>query len=134
MARIYLPGEVWRYQARDEEPLSRVFIAKVDRQENGEEIFHVALDNLAIRAPGHGEGMLTEIGHLPVSRACLEASLTDRIPYVGQVPDVSEGYAQWHAAFMSGEAGVFDIPIAEIVGAMERAMNDDGAGDDGGAG
>jgi hypothetical protein len=122
MARIYLPGEVWSYQTRDSEPFSRVFILKVDRQTNGEEIFHVSIDNLAIRAPETPGGLISEIGHLPLSRTCLEESLTERIAYVGELPDISQGYALWHAAFERGEASVIDIPIADIVQTTEYAV------------
>lgn len=127
MARIYLPGEVWHYASRDSEPHARCFIVKIDRQENGEEIFHIALDNLAIQGPDLEDGapgVLTVIGHLPVSRQCLEASLTQRATFAGEVPDVDDGYRRWHEAFKAGEAGVFDIPLATIVEVMERAVQD----------
>lgn len=130
MARIYLPGEVWGYESREQEPNARCFIVKIDRQENGEEIFHVALDNLAIETPAMPDDVLTEISHLPLSRLCLEASLTKRVAYVGSMPDVGEGYERWHEAFAKGEAGVFDIPIARIVEAMEQAMQDGDEMDD----
>jgi hypothetical protein len=38
-------------------------------------------------------------------------------------PVYREGYATWKRAFEAGNAGVFTISVAEIIGVIEKAMN-----------
>lgn len=122
MAHVYLPGEVWRFKARAHEPMARVFVVRVDRQENGEEIHHVAIDNVAIASPASPGGKATEIQHLPVSRATLDSSVTERVPWREAMPDIGPGYETWHRDFAAGKAGVFDIPLRDILDIMERTI------------
>lgn len=38
-------------------------------------------------------------------------------------PAYQEGYATWRKAFEQGEAGIFTVPVAEIVEFVEKAIN-----------
>jgi|GEM_PF-2140924 len=52
--------------------------------------------------------------------------LTSCIKLVGQSkpnPSYLDGYAQWKQAFDQGHAGVFTIPVSEIVGFVEATIN-----------
>lgn len=122
MAIVYLEGQVWRYKSRPQDIDSRLFIQKVDRQENGEEIFHVSLDGLRLSDDPDDERSVQTISHLPLSRQSLEASILEKLSFAGERPDYQEGYDQWHKAFAVGEAGVFDIPANEIVTAIAESM------------
>jgi len=39
------------------------------------------------------------------------------------MPDISEGYGHWKAAFDAGEGGIFSIPVAQAVEYIEKAVN-----------
>ena len=50
------------------------------------------------------------VGHLPVSRATLDASVTGLVADAPPFDDYTEGKAEWQAA----EGGVFTISLKEI--------------------
>jgi hypothetical protein len=60
--------------------------------------------------------------HAPVTRQALEASVTELVQEGAALPDISEGYAVWLLAFEKGQAGVFTLPVAQIVQHIEDAF------------
>jgi len=61
--------------------------------------------------------------HSPVDKSTLDASVTNLIDAVNDVPDVSAGYKVWKEAFDSGRGGVFNIPVATIIESIESIVN-----------
>jgi hypothetical protein len=57
--------------------------------------------------------------HLPVSELTLNASVTRLSAGNADFPSADEGIAMWREA----QGGVFDIPLAEIVGIVDRQMS-----------
>ena len=116
----YAAGQVWTYDARPGEENSRLYIALVETLPNGEPVYHIALDGLSIQTPG---GVESELGHAPVSRATLDASVTEKVADGAAMPDIREGYASWRAAFDDGGAGIWDVPVRDIVAFIEQALS-----------
>ena len=113
------PGQVWRYATRTGEEQSRVWILSVETHpRTGEPIVHIAISDVRLRAAGE----LTTIGHIPISREALEASGVMLEATGAALPDFEEGYRMWRKAFDAGEAGVFSIPVAEVVGALAQTV------------
>lgn len=71
-------------------------------------VYHISLIGLS-----YGSGMPNggEFGHMAVSRETLDRSVTRLSDSKALFPDPAEGITQWRAA----KAGVFTIPIAEII-------------------
>lgn len=60
--------------------------------------------------------------HAPVDEKTLELSLTKMVGTTKQLPDISGGYSVWKDAFDSGEGGVFNIPVSQIIGCIEQVV------------
>jgi len=117
------PGQVWRYATRPGEEQSRVQILKVDSDPVIGEIIHIAITKVRI-LPSENGLSVTTIGHVPISREALEGSGLSLESKSGEPPDIPEGYKVWRDAFHGGTAGVFSIPVAEIVEVMEITIRD----------
>ena len=122
-AEEYSEGQIWSYKVRAGEEGSTVMINKVEENEVLGNIFHISLSGVNVKTPLAVDKPIRALPHFPVSGETLEASLLTLLGKSDPNPDYLEGYNTWKAAFDAGEAGVFDITIAEIVGVVEEAMN-----------
>lgn len=122
-AEEYSEGQIWSYKVRAGEEGSTVMINKVEENEVLGNIFHISLSGVNVKTPLAVDKPIRTLPHFPVSGKTLEASLLTLLGKSDPNPDYLEGYNTWKAAFDAGEAGVFDITIAEIVGVVEEAMN-----------
>ena len=115
----YAEGQVWEYKARPQDKGSLVKIQKIETlPELGERgpVYHVSIRGVRFDGPQPVVGL---IGHLPVSRETLAASLTRLADDQGAAfPSVEDGIAEWRAA----KGGVFTITLSEIVDIAERAI------------
>ena len=57
-------GQVWKYNTRKGEEKSRVLILKVEQNDKGETVIHIAVSGLKIKNPQKEIGISEEIGHL----------------------------------------------------------------------
>jgi len=108
-SRDYASGQVWAYRTRPGEEGSRLRIHSVETPPgSGEPVFHLSLSGLGV-----------SLGHLPVGRETLDASVT-ALADAGDAdfPDPSEGIETWRR----DEGGVFTIPLADIVQALADAV------------
>ena len=110
----FAPGQVWRYATRAGEEHSRVHILRVETFPKIGDVVHIAITNVFDAA--------NTISHVPVSAEALERSGLSFEARSGSPPDWEEGYAIWREEFDAGNAGVFSIPVAEIVDVMEQAL------------
>ena len=119
----YKAGQVWSYSTRKGEEHSRLFIVRVDRHEKLGSIYHIFLDGLSVSNP-HIEGGIQDIlPHSPVSQQTLDASVKSLVTAKADaLPDIAEGYEVWKEAFDKNEAGVFIIPVQEIIQITEDAV------------
>jgi hypothetical protein len=121
----YSAGQVWGYQTRPGEQESRLYIVKTDRDKTLGTIYHIYVDGIAIKNPHMpGGGVQTCLPHSPVSAETLDASVTELLErHRGEMPDISEGYGVWKEGYDKGEAGVFTIPVAEIIAYIEDIVS-----------
>lgn len=119
----YEVGQVWAYKTRPGEEASRIYIAKIDEDATLGKIFHIYVDGLRIKNRRTDSGFQTALPHSPVDESTLDASVTNLVETVEDLPDISEGYAYWKDAYDSGQGGVFNIPVAQIIEYIESIIN-----------
>lgn len=122
----YSEGQVWRYQTRPGEDGSRLYIARIDDDPLLGPIYHLYLDGLRIRNPLLPGGTQDHLPHIPVGRASLDTSVTELVVVVPDPPDIGDGYRLWRQEFDAGDAGVFTLPVKEIVQIVEDAVGRQG--------
>ncbi len=116
-AHPYAAGQVWAYRTRPGEEGSRLRIHAVETVPGSDEpAYHVTLSGLGI-----------QLGHLPLSRQSLDASVTELSETDAAFPDPTEGVAAWR----EGGGGVFTVPVAGVVQMMADALDDANEDDDG---
>lgn len=122
VAATFEEGQIWRYQTRPGEEASRLFIARIDRGIGTQTIYHIYLDGLKLKNPLYEGGVQDHLPHAPVTRQSLETSVTELLEENATMPDIAEGYAAWLLAFEKGQAGVFTLPVNQIVQHIEDAF------------
>lgn len=115
-AQSFAEGQVWEYNTRPGETGSLLRIAKVDHDPKLGDVFHISIVGVKIKGP---RGIVTELPHAPVARGTLEKSVTKRSNSNVSFPDFQPGYAEWKSA----KGGVFNVPVAEVVGFIEQAFS-----------
>ncbi|MFB9992123.1 hypothetical protein ACFFLM_09145 [Deinococcus oregonensis] len=121
----FAPGQRWTYRTRPGEETSTAFILKREELPHGP-VLHIQLDGLHLHNPLTPGRLQTELGHLPITEAAAQACLTGLIEEHVTLPTDLSGYRQWRAAFEAGEAGTFDLPLAEIVETLEQVISANG--------
>lgn len=116
-------GQVWQYRTRASEPTSTLLINKIEVESKLGEVFHVSVRDVRVRNKHAPSGISTELPHFPVSRTTLQASVTKLVGTAPVNSEYREGYETWRRAFEAGDAGVFTISVAEIVGNVESIIN-----------
>lgn len=128
VAQEFAVGQVWQYRHRPNEENSRIYIVKVDADNRGEKqkkIFHIYIDNLALKNPHTANGIQTTLPHAPVSEGALKSSVTKlEEEEKAELPDISEGYELWKQDWEADDAGVFTIPIKDLIKSVEKALNE----------
>ncbi|MFV0298753.1 MAG: hypothetical protein ACK5JT_21835 [Hyphomicrobiaceae bacterium] len=120
-------GEIWRATGRaDDGDDVRVAILAVEHHDALGEICSVAVTGVCIRNPSMDGGVQTDLPHAPIAADALARSVTELIARNGpssQDEDFCEAYRQWHEPFTRGEAGIFTLPVTEILDLVESAIN-----------
>ena len=109
----YEAGQVWDYTTRPQDSGSRIRIQQIEQASDGP-IYHISMIGARIGA----DGKAAEIGHLPVSRRTLDASVTRLGPQDIPFPDAAEGIVTWR----ENRGGVFTITLAEIADVLESSL------------
>ena len=123
LAQEFKEGQVWSYRTRPNEQGSTLLINKVESDAKLGSIFHISVSGVKVknrRAPG---SVTQELPHFPVSKKTLEDSVIKLVGSSAPNPAYREGYATWKQAFDAGKAGIFTISVAEIVGFIEKTVN-----------
>jgi hypothetical protein len=113
----YAEGQVWEYRTRPGEEGSLLRIQRVEPWPAGEavgRVYHISVIGVRIG----GAGGQAEMQHLPVSQITLDASVTRLSTRAVTFPSPDEGIAAWREA----RGGVFDVPVAEILGFLDRML------------
>jgi len=105
-------GDRWSFAARPHEPDASVTVHRLE----GETV-HVALSGLRLWSATGDEG--TTIGHLPIARSALRASVSERLERgVAPSSTFEDGYAQWSEA----RGGTFSLPLVDVIGIVESSL------------
>ncbi|WP_115527089.1 MULTISPECIES: hypothetical protein [Xanthomonas] len=122
-ARQFAEGQVWEYRSRAEEPGSTLQINRIEIEPKIGEVFHISVRDVRVKNARAPNAISTELPHSPVSRTTLESSVTTLVGQAAVNPEYLEGYTTWRTAFEEGNAGVFTIPVSEIVDVIETTIN-----------
>lgn len=120
----YKEGQVWSYKTRENESNSKIYIVKIEYNKTIGKIYHIYIDNLNIKNPYQKSKIQNNLSHAPVSEKTLDDSVIKIVTakYENNI-DISDGYVAWKEAFDDGKAGVFTIPVNEIIQCIEDVAN-----------
>ncbi|MCQ9634752.1 hypothetical protein MP478_12205 [Chryseobacterium sp. WG14] len=120
----YIVGQEWQYKTRPTEKSSILKILKIEEYPKTGKVIHISISGLKMRNPASPKGFAEYISHLPISEEALDKSVTSLKNKTGKKPDSLEmdGYSYWRKDFDKGNAGIFTIPVSEIVGQMEKSI------------
>jgi len=116
-------GQVWNYRTRPTEANSTLTICKVEIAGKLGKVIHISLADVKVKSDKNIDGFATNISHLPFSESAVKQSVTKLVKEGVALPDYQEGYDLWRNSVESGEGGVWTIPVAEAVAAMESLLN-----------
>lgn len=115
-------GQVWKYKARSHENASKITIVAIDSDIELGKIVHIYVADVDIENPKAPQGKTSFIGHLPYVESALRKSVTELVGTADSLPDFEDGYKLWKTAFDDGEAGAFDIAVAEAIAGVEASV------------
>lgn len=120
----YSVGQEWKYKTRPTEKSSTLKILKIEEYPSTGKVIHISVSGLKIKNPHSPEGVAKQLSHIPISEEALNKSVTKLQNETGKMPDSIEmdGYSYWKKEFDNGNAGIFTIPVSEIVSAMEESI------------
>lgn len=118
----FAAGQVWAYKCRDQDKGSTLMVTKVEQ--NGDKTFvHIRLDNVNIENPGPPPCVMHTVAHVPISEEALSQSVVKLVKTNVPVQLQSmEGYEGWRQQFIAHRAGVFSIPVAEVVAFIQKSI------------
>jgi hypothetical protein len=119
----YRTGQVWRFKTRPGEEDATLTVVRVESSEKLGVIVHVSVEGVRIESPGAPGGFSDTLQHCPFSEEAIEESVTTLVGEAETLPAFEEGYRMWREAFDAGEASIFSTTVAEAVGAIESAIN-----------
>ncbi|QWT18796.1 hypothetical protein KPL74_13710 [Bacillus sp. NP157] len=118
----YAPGQAWTYRTRPGEEASRLVIRKVDVEPEDGQVFHVSILDVKLRNHRVPGGIQSAMHHAAVNRATLDQSVLECVGEGEDDETWMDGYAVWRQAYDNGDAGVFDIAVADILGYIEMVV------------
>lgn len=120
----YNVGQEWKYKTRPGEENSTLKILKVEEYPTVGKVIHISVSGLKMKNPQRPTGIADKISHLPITEETLDKSIISIKNDTRQMPDSTEmdGYSYWKKEFDKGNAGVFSIPVSEIVNSMEKSI------------
>ena len=118
----FKPGQVWQYHTRAGEEGSRLIIGRVEQVGALGTVLHIKLIGLSIKNLHAPEGVSSVMSHAPVTEAKLSESVSTLLGEGGDLDGFQEGYDTWLTSYKAGKAGVFTIPISEIVDCMDKGV------------
>ncbi len=119
----YKGGQVWAYHTRLHETDSTLTVVKTEMDDTLGSIIHIHIQGLRIGNPHDKLGLTSVATHLPCSEEAIDQSVIEVLKASTLLPEYEEGYQQWREAFDAGNAGIWGIPVAKMVDAMETVLN-----------
>ncbi|ASE62756.1 hypothetical protein [Chryseobacterium indologenes] len=120
----YHVGQQWNYKTRPTEKSSTLTILKIEEYPETGKVIHISVSGLKMKNPASPTGYAEKLSHLPLSEEALNKSITTLKSETGKKLDSLEldGYSYWKKEFDKGNAGIFTIPVSEIVSTMEKSI------------
>ncbi|WP_262149174.1 hypothetical protein [Chryseobacterium foetidum] len=118
----YKVGQEWNYHTRNEEENSTLKILKIEEYPEQGKVIHISIGGLNVDSSKGEKDLSNEITHIPITEEALHKSITELKNAKVRLPNKIEGYDFWKKEFDKGEAGVFSIPVSEIVASFEAAI------------
>ncbi|MDR6487886.1 hypothetical protein J2799_002391 [Chryseobacterium vietnamense] len=120
----YRVGQEWNYKTRLTEKSSTLTILKIEEYPETGKVIHISVSGLKIKDTTSTTGIADKFTHIPLSEEALNKSVTTLKNETGKKPDSLEldGYSYWKKEFDKGNAGIFTIPVSEIVSTMEKSI------------
>lgn len=120
----YRTGQEWNYKTRPTEKSSILKILKIEEYPETGKVIHISISGLKIKNPASPTGFAEYFSHIPISEEALDKSVTTLKSETGKKPDSLEmdGYSYWKREFDKGDAGIFTIPVSEIISSMEKSI------------
>ena len=113
-------GQVWAYNTRLGEEQSTLVIDKVEDGAKLGRIYHISVSGIQIKIGANT--FANELPHLPVSLQTLKLSCTKLLRQAAPNPNYLPGYRIWKEAYEAGRAGIYTIPVSEIVTVTEMSL------------
>lgn len=112
-------GQVWSYQTRKGEEQSMATVLAVEPGPDGKNMVHLNIAGLSlVNAQGEQVGSIIE--HVPMAEDAFWASVVQ--PMGSAATTLGEGYYLWKADFERNEAGIWDIPLAQVITLIEKSI------------
>ncbi|KJZ35890.1 MULTISPECIES: hypothetical protein [Pseudomonas] len=110
-------GDIWAYKHRPGEDGSTLTILKIEEYPKLGKVVHIRVDGFRMINPVTGTEF-NDMPHLPFQAKAIERSITHRVGNATEIPEFSQGYEAWRAAFDEGKAGVFTISVSKTLDGM----------------
>lgn len=117
-------GQVWRIKGRPQDGDVHVAVLAVQYDLQLGPIVSIAMTGVHIRNAFVAGGVQTQLPHAPVSADSLADAVTELVAENGPTaehPGFVEAYLEWREPYDRGEAGVFTVPVTEILDLIEQA-------------
>ena len=123
LSQKFTVGQVWRYETRETEEGSRLLIGRIEELPGPTKIVHIKIVGLQLKNPHAPGGIATFMGHAPILESSLAESVVELVDEPVDRDGLEDGYQTWLAAYLEGEAGVFSIPVSEMVAGTEQTLS-----------
>lgn len=127
MNESFEAGQQWTYLTRANEGDSRARVARVDATEHAGIVIHFVVDQLRIANPSEETGFTIGIGFMPMSEEAARRSVfrleADGVELPG-MDEFEDTYSQWRPAFEQGNAGIWTVPITDVIATLQRGFQD----------
>ena len=126
MVERFEAGQIWSMLGRPKDGDAHLLILAVTGEPSREPIYSVAVTGVKIKNPSCEGGVQDVLPHAPVSEKVLGDAAIDLVARDGPTadhPDHADAYRQWQQSCEDGDAGVFTIPIVEILDLVEQVVS-----------
>lgn len=111
------PGQAFQVELAD--CTAVVIVARIDDDTPAGSIVSVSIADIT---PPALHGYLNRLLHLPFEREAFELSALEAIGARPLPQGFADAYAQWRAPFDKGEAGIFTLPVEEVLPVLFEAL------------
>jgi len=112
-------GQSWTYRDAPN-AMSRVVIGRLDEMKGVGTVVSICITNVPAKRPKPGSPEVFDIFHAPMTEQALVDSLLEKVGQEETSAGFEEGYADWRTLLDAGEAGVFTISPAKVIGLYDR--------------